>query len=99
MVENFFRKWVLGYPKTVLLVLVIMVSYLGWQATKLEVDASAETLMLEDDKDLEYTRLINTRYGNPDFLFMTYRPKAGILSEPSLADLKKLQGELEALDR
>jgi len=96
---NRFLKAVIDYPKTVLLILALCLGFLAYQALKLEVDASAETLMLEDDKDLEYTRLINTRYGNPDFLFITYRPKTGILEADTLADIKKLQSELEALPR
>src|SRR3989339_2285506 len=95
MVENFFRKWVLGYPKTVLLVLVIMVSYLGWQATKLEVDASAETLTLEDDQDLKTTRDVAQRYGSPDFLVVTFEGKGELLSDENLKNLKALQADLE----
>ena len=67
MLRQFYDKVILTYPKTILLLLLLCIAALGYQARYLEIDASAETLLLED-KDLAFTRKVNQRYGSQDFL-------------------------------
>ena len=55
MLREFYDKVILAYPKTILLILLICIAVLGYQARYLEIDASAETLLLKDDKDLAFT--------------------------------------------
>ena len=64
--------------------MIICIAALGYQARYLEIDASAETLLLEDDKDLAFTRIVNERYGNSDFLILTYTPKGDLLADAML---------------
>ncbi len=99
MLRQFYDKVILSYPKSILLLLLICVSSLGYQAQYLEIDASAETLLLEDDKDLAFTRKVNERYGSSDFLVLTYSPKGDLLADNTLNSLRKLSAELLALDR
>ena len=49
MLRPFYDKVILTYPKTILLLLLLSIAALGYQARYLEIDASAETLLLEDD--------------------------------------------------
>ena len=55
-----FAKWyqtyVLDRPLLVILCLIVVISALGYKARNFEVDASAETLLLENDPDLNYSR-------------------------------------------
>ena len=97
MLKKFYKNVVFVYPKSILLLIFLLTAFLGYQALSLKVDASAETLLLEDDKDLAYTRVVNTRYRSPDFLVITYSPQSSLLSEESLADIKELSDELLAL--
>ena len=99
MLRPFYEKIILSYPKSILLLLLICVAALGYQAQYLEIDASAETLLLEDDKDLAFTRKVNERYGTSDFLVLTYSPREDLLSDSTLNSLRKLSAELLALDR
>ena len=94
----FFDRVVLGHPKTVILCVLIAVGFLMFQARKFRLDASAETLVLENDEDLEYSRLVRSRYGEQDFLILTYTPRDDLLSEKTLASLKQLRDELNSLD-
>ncbi len=93
----FFDKIVLEYPKLVIICFLIVTSFLGYKATDFKLDASAETLVLEDDKDLRYSRLINSRYGENDFLFVTYTPEDDLFSDNALGKLKRLRNELRKL--
>ena len=99
MLRQFYDKIILTYPKTILLLLLLSIAALGYQAQYLEIDASAETLLLEDDKDLAFTRKVNQRYGNQDFLVLTFTPKADLLADSTLNTLQQLTNELQALER
>ncbi len=93
----FFDKVILEYPKLVIICFLIVTSFLGYKTKDFKLDASAETLVLEDDKDLRYSRLINSRYGDNDFLFVTYTPEDDLFSDNALAKLKQLRNELRKL--
>ena len=100
MLRSFYRHVVLKYPIAVLIVLGLGLAFLAEEARKLAIDASAETLLLEGDADLQFTREVNERYYSPDFLVITYTPKSdSLLSDKTLDELKRLGQELEKLDR
>jgi len=96
----FFEKYinlVLGKPFTVLLSVFLLTLFLGWNAQQFRMDASADSLVVEGDADLEYSRVINSRYGAGDFVFVTYAPNLGLFTPPSLTRLKALKNELEQI--
>jgi predicted RND superfamily exporter protein len=76
-----------------------VVIFLGYNAKDFKLDASAETLLLENDKDLQYSRLISSRYGEHDYLLMTYAPKDDLFSDKALEKLTRLRDELRQLER
>lgn len=98
MIKNVYDRWILEYPRLVITLIVLLIAFLGYEARNLEVDASAETLVLEDDKDLRLTREVNARYGSPDYLIITYAPKEDLLSASTLKNIKALKDELTALE-
>ena len=98
MLRAFYSKIVLVYPKSILLLLFLLIGFLGTQAFKMEVDASAETLLLENDKDLQFSRMISERYHTPDVLVIAYTPKKrALLSEETRKDIKALSDALTKL--
>lgn len=99
MLQSFFKNVVLKYPIKVLLSVFLFVAFLGFHALKLEIDASADTLLLENDKDLQYSREINKRYGTSEFLLIAFKPKDDLLSTKSLQTIENLSQELLALPK
>ena len=99
MTQVFFDKVVLRYPKIVCICVLILVGFLAFQARYFRLDASAETLVLENDRDLRYRRLISARYQQHDLLVLAYIPKTDLFSQNTLAGLTQLQNELESLKR
>ena len=97
MAPFFFDRVVLQHPRTVLLCVLAAVAFLAFKAAGFRLDASAETLVLEHDEDLQYARLISSRYGQHDFLVLTYTPKRDLFAEESLAALARLQDDLASL--
>jgi predicted RND superfamily exporter protein len=98
MLGSFYDRAVLNYPRLTLFLVLFTVILLGTQAIKVEIDASSETLLLKEDKDLAFTREVNKRYFNPDFLVITYEPKKGLLTDETLKDIDIMSDELEALE-
>ena len=93
-----YNRLVLDRPLLVILCLIAVIGFLGYKARNFKIDASAETLLLENDAALRYTRQINDRYGLNDFLIVAYTPKTGdLLDDKNLAHLKKLQDELTGI--
>ncbi len=99
LLTRFFDKVVLKRPGFVILCLLAVVIFLGYNAKDFKLDASAETLVLENDKDLRYSRLISSRYGEHDYLLMTYAPQDDLFSDKVLEKLTRLRDELRQLER
>ncbi|MFA7571256.1 MAG: MMPL family transporter [Sulfurimonadaceae bacterium] len=99
MFKSWYEKSVLNYPVRTFFLMILCVVLLGIHAYKVEVDASADTLLLEHDKDLQYNRLINKRYKNPDFLLIAFSVHDDLLSSKNLDTIAKLSFDLEQLPR
>lgn len=95
---NSFYYKLLKYPKLILLSVLFFVVLLGSFSLKVEIDASSETLLLKDDKDLVFSREVNKVYGSSDYLVVTYTPKSELLSDETLSGISKLSSDLLELD-
>jgi predicted RND superfamily exporter protein len=93
----FFDRVVLRHPRTVILCVLAVAGFLAFQARHFRLDASAETLVLENDRDLRYSRLISSRYGQNDFLVLTYTPRGDLFSPDALASLARLRDDLKSI--
>ena len=96
---RFFDNVILRRPGLAIICILAVVSFLGYKAKDFRLDASAETLVLENDKDLHYSRLIASRYGVQDYLVMTYAPQGYLFSDKVLSNLARLRDELKRLKR
>jgi len=97
MLKSIYSNFILRFPKTILLAIVVLTAVFGYFATKMSIDASADTLLLDNDKDLAFTRKISKKYYMPNFLVVTYTPKEALLSKKSLSTLKNLSNDFEKL--
>lgn len=99
--ENFFfrlyQKVILNHPIIVLSLVIILSVIAATQLPKFRLDASGESLTLENDKSLNYYRQVNERYGSDDFLIITWKPNAGLMDQEALASLQDLVSRLEQL--
>ena len=98
LVDGYF-KWVVEKPLWALIFVVLVVAGFSYHIPKFKLDASAESLVLENDNALEYYRKISKVYGSDDFLVITYSPFQDLMSDEVLADIKALSSELLKLDR
>ncbi len=97
MLANFYQKNIIGKPRLVFLLLILCLISFGYNAKNFRLDASSETLLLEEDPDLKYLNEINQRYGAKEFLILTYSPNEEMISSKSINNLKKLKSKIEDL--
>ena len=97
MLTTLYQKLILKYPLSVLIILISSILIFGINVLKLEIDASAETLLLNDDKDLAFSRTVAKRFQTNDLLILAYKPKEDLLSPKSLKTLTDITKELEQL--
>ena len=96
---NLYSKLVLAYPKVWLALITLIVGVSGVYVQDFRLDASADSLILENDQDLLYHRAINKAYGTEEFLIITYTPFGELLSKDSLDGLRGLKEDLSKLER
>ena len=97
MLGRLYNKFILKYPLLVLLLTLTAILLFSTNISKLEIDASAQTLLLEDDKDLKYLRQVEKRFKSDNILVIAYKPNAHLLSAESLKTLESLSLALEKL--
>ena len=97
--SSLYERLVLRHPGTVLLLIAVLVAVSAWQARAFRLDASSDSLVLEEDEALRYYRAIRARFGSDDFLIVTYTPDGALFDPQTLADLEQLRDELTALER
>ena len=96
---NFYTRNILNRPIIVIIVLLGVFSYLGYNAKHFRIDASADSLILENDEDYKYYREVSKTYGSHSYMFVTYKPTGDLLSPETLSKLSSLRGELREIKR
>ncbi len=94
-----YDRLILPHPLLVLAVFGALLALAALRFSEFRLDASAESLVLENDRSLEQYRQVNRRFTtSDDFLVVTYTPDGELFSEEGLARLASLRDELQALD-
>ena len=91
-INQLYKKF-LERPKLILIALILIFSFSVYNAKNFQLDASADSLLLENDPDLNYLRSVNERYSSEEFFVITYSPKKKI-NEESLKELRKFVDEI-----
>lgn len=86
--------FVTRYFKAVFIFVAVATGLFGYYAQFLSIDASAETLLLENDADLKLTREVHGRYISPDYLIVAFTPKEHLLSDDTITIIKALKESL-----
>jgi uncharacterized protein len=90
---------VLGKPRLVLALLLVIFVFFSWFVKDFKLDASSDTLLLENDEDLRIFREVSERYETRDSLIVTFTPNDDLFSETVLDQIKSLRDELAQLSR
>ncbi|WP_103598763.1 efflux RND transporter permease subunit [Campylobacter concisus] len=91
-------KFIIAKNKLVISLVLVLSVVFGYLSTRLSIDASAETLLLEHDPDLKAYRQIAKRYDSPGLLVVAFTPKDDLFLPKNLELIKNLSGELAKND-
>ncbi len=94
-----YLRLVLHRPLFGLLFAALVVLFFIPTVTDFRIDASSDSLVVEGDVDLAYSRQVSHRYGISDFVFVVYTPEQELFTSEVLADLLSLRNELASLER
>ena len=86
-------------PRLVIAGLLVIVAFFAWYAQYFRLDASADSLLLENDPDLEFSREINNRYGTSDSVTVAYTPDGDLFDPAELELLTRLREDLLSIER
>jgi predicted RND superfamily exporter protein len=89
---------ILARPWLTLAVVALMSVGLARFVPQFELDASADSLLLEGDTDIRYYRSVIARYGADNYLVITYTAWRDLFDDATLADLTQMRDELLALE-
>ena len=99
---RYLDKWsqyLASHPFTGIIIVAVIVGIFGIGATNFSIDASAESLLLDDDPDLRTLRELTDEYGSSDFLAVTISPDGGGLQAKTIERMRELQDELSVLEK
>jgi hypothetical protein len=98
-IRSFYDRLIFPHPVLVLLLFGGLLVIASLRLDQFRLDASAESLVLENDRSLEQYREVSRRFtSSDDFLVVIYTPHEELFSEGGLGLLASLRDDLAALD-
>ncbi len=96
--SSLYREYILSHPIYVLFFLAIVLMVSASNVKDFTLDASADTLILEDDQDLKIFRETNEKYKSSDFMILTVTDnQKDIFSTDTLNLVDKLSRKIEKI--
>lgn len=94
-----YGELVFGRPWLVIGITALVVAFFAWFTQYFRLDASADSLLLENDPDWEFFRQVENRYGIREFVVVAYIPDGELFTRSELEKLNRLHNDLFAIDR
>jgi uncharacterized protein len=98
MFFKIYRTLIVDFPKITIAIIFSILAYFLYFSNDFKLDASSDSLLLENDKDLKYLREVNERYGSKDYLVLTYSPISSFTDKETIINLQFLKSKIEKLD-
>ena len=95
--ENIYISILNRYSNIILLTLLAILGFFAYSSKNFQLDASSDTLILENDSDLKKYRKIIDNYGTSDFLIVTFTDDRKILNKDNLSQIKLFIEDVRAL--
>jgi predicted RND superfamily exporter protein len=91
----FYQRTIIDRPWQAIAFVLAVTLLMGMGLPNFKLDASADSLTLEYDEDLNFFREVSKRYGSDNFLIVTFSPKFGdLLDDKNLETLSAISKNL-----
>jgi len=98
MFGKIYKTLIIDFSKVAIILVCFVLSFFLYFSKDFKLDASADSLLLESDKDLKYLREVNERYGSKEYLVLTYTPVSSFTDEETIINLQFLKSKIEKLE-
>ena len=85
-----------NYRTQILILLLLIFSFFIYNIKYFQLDASSDSLILEQDKDLKKYRTVVNDYGTNDFLIVTFSDKEKIITQENLNYIKSFINQVNS---
>ena len=90
----------LHHPRLILVAFAGLILLLGWHIQNFSIDASADTLLVKNDRNYLLTQQASQRYAPEEFILVAFKPASGdIFSTETFEILQKLSERIQRLER
>lgn len=96
MIKSYYQR-VISFPKTVLTSLCLLTLWLATYLPLLNIDASSDSLVLEQDQSLKTYRAMSAQFEESDFVILTYSPDIDLFAQPTRERIQQLKNELSKI--
>ncbi len=93
-----YHALVIDRPVVALGLVCVLVVFFAVESRHFRLDASSESIVLENDRALDYYRTSRKVYGSDDFLIVTYTPPGDLWSPASVEQIKRLRDDLARIE-
>ena len=94
-----YDRLILRQPRIALLIMLLFALSMALGLPNFKLDASADSLTLENDDDLNFSREVVKRYGSDNFFIVTFSPINGdLFSQDNLNTLTELRDGLTKIE-
>jgi predicted RND superfamily exporter protein len=93
-----YDRFILRRPWTTLAILLGLLAFFSYHIKDFGFDASPDSLLLEDDKDLLLLRQLYARYETTDLLIVTFNAFGDLFTDDALSNLGRLRDELRSVE-
>lgn len=94
-----YDRLILRQPRIALLIMLLFALSMALGLPNFKLDASADSLTLENDDDLNFSREVVKRYGSDNFFIVTFSPINGdLFSQDNLNTLTELRNGLTKIE-
>ena len=93
---NIYDKLIIEKPYLSLILVLSLIFFFSLSIPNFKMDASADSLVLENDQALKYHRSTSARYGTEDFVVITFKPFKGIYNKNSLSTLDNISKDIKS---
>ena len=95
---NSFASVISQKPIVVLAIGLVLLLVSAFNIPNFKLEASSDSLVLENDEDLRYYREISNEYSTGDFLVVLFTPEKPLFSIESIKNVRTLSDRFEKLD-
>ncbi len=98
IVSFLYDRTILNFPRLTILLLGMVLAFFAMSVPDFKLDASSDSLLLENDEDYRKFRDVAERYAVRQFLFVTVSPHADLFDPATIELVGEIRDALERLD-